>query len=339
MNPAAVTRNVVRISRTIPATPHQVYRAWLDPDLIRRWMAPGAFEATRVEVDERIGGRYRIWHADAGASVGGFECEILELDPDRRIAWRWGFAGPDRAEGPIYDSRLHITLHETPDGSTVIDLVHEHLDDVAAALPNVIEKVADGWENVLSKLSVALSAAPRSSSASREPSEMRKPVFTETMQIGIVVRDLDAAVRSYTDDYGIGPWEFYQFKPEDAKVWLEHGQPAKPSTRIAMAMVGKVQWELIEPLDDRSIFAQFLAATGGGVHHIAVASTNFDEILAAEAKRGNDLVLSCELDGAFSGIKVAYLGAQRNLGVILEVFSGLPPAKAESPDAPDRGGK
>jgi hypothetical protein len=94
----------------------------------------------------------------------------------------------------------------------------------------------------------ALSAAARSSSASRAPSEMHKPMFTETMQIGIVVRDLDAAVRRYVDDYGIGPWEFYQFKPGDAKVWLEHGQPARPSTRIATAMVGREQWELIQPL-------------------------------------------------------------------------------------------
>jgi len=34
----------------------------------------------------------------------------------------------------------------------------------------------------------------------------REPVFTETMQIGIVVRDLDATLRRYVDDYGIGPW-------------------------------------------------------------------------------------------------------------------------------------
>jgi hypothetical protein len=34
---------------------------------------------------------------------------------------------------------------------------------------------------------------------------MHKPVFTETMQIGIVVRDLDAAIRRYVNDCGIGP--------------------------------------------------------------------------------------------------------------------------------------
>lgn len=161
---------------------------------------------------------------------------------------------------------------------------------------------------------------------------MPRPVFTETMQIGIVVRDLDAAVRRYVDDFGIGPWEVYQFKPGDVKDWREHGQPAEPSTRFASAMVGLVQWELIQPLDDKSIFAQFLAEKGEGVHHIAVAAVNFDETLAAEAKRGNELVLSCELSGAFSGIKVAYLGTQHDLGVILEVFNSLPDGK-QKPDA------
>ena len=79
----------------------------------------------------------------------------------------------------------------------------------------------------------------------------RKSVFTETMQIGIVVRDLDATMRRYVDNYGIGPWQVHQFKREDVKEWFEHGQPVEPSTRIATAMVGHMQWELIQPLDDK----------------------------------------------------------------------------------------
>lgn len=157
--------------------------------------------------------------------------------------------------------------------------------------------------------------------------QKRGAAFTETMQIGIVVRDLDAAMRHYVDDYGVGPWEVYQIKPADVKEWREHGRPAEPCTRAAIAMVGRVQWELIEPLDDKSIFAQFLAATGGGVHHIAVATVNFDETLAAEAKRGNELPLFTELGSKYKGIKVAYLGTQRDLGVLLEVFSGIPDAE------------
>src|ERR1039457_4483835 len=98
---------------------------------------------------------------------------------------------------------------------------------------------------------------------------MRDPVFTQTMQIGIVVRDLDATMRKYVDEYGIGPWKIYEFNPGNAKDLREYGQPVKRSWRLAVAMVGQLQWELIEPLDDESIYARFLAEKGGGVPRIA----------------------------------------------------------------------
>jgi len=149
---------------------------------------------------------------------------------------------------------------------------------------------------------------------------MFDPAFTKAVQIGIVVRDLDATMRKYVDDYGIGPWQIFEFNPGNAKDLREHGRPAQRSWRLAVAMVGQMQWELIEPLDNESIYARFLAEKGGGVHHIAVAAQSFDKMLAMEAKRGSELVLS----GEFEGVKVAYLDTERDLGVTLEIFSGTP---------------
>jgi len=157
---------------------------------------------------------------------------------------------------------------------------------------------------------------------------MRDAVFTQTMQIGIVVRDLDATMRKYVDEYGIGPWKIYEFNPGNTKDLRECGQPVKRSWRLAVAMVGQLQWELIEPLDEESIYARFLAEKGGGVHHIAVAAQSFDETLAMEAKRGIEVPLS----GEFEGVRVAYLGTDRDLGVILEIFSGTP-GQERKPDA------
>ena len=54
---------------------------------------------------------------------------------------------------------------------------------------------------------------------------MREPVFNETVQLGIVVRDLEATVRRYVDDYGIGPWEFAQIDAGDANNYREYGRP------------------------------------------------------------------------------------------------------------------
>ena len=69
--------------------------------------------------------------------------------------------------------------------------------------------------------------------------------------------------------------------------------------------------ELIEPLDDESVYARFLAEKGEAVHHIAVATPNFGETVA-QAEQEDVVVLSCE----FSGVKVAYLATDRDLGVI-----------------------
>jgi uncharacterized protein YndB with AHSA1/START domain len=142
----------VRIRRTIAAPPHQVYRAWLDPDLLTRWMAPGPFEATRIEVDERVGGHFRVWHGTSEGDAGGFEAEIVELVPDRRIAFRWGFVGPERMAGPCFDSQLVVELAEGPGHTTELTLVHDRLDDLAAARPEAAGQVGVGWGMVLDKL-------------------------------------------------------------------------------------------------------------------------------------------------------------------------------------------
>jgi hypothetical protein len=104
---------------------------------------------------------------------------------------------------------------------------------------------------------------------------------------------------TYVDDYGIGPWDIHEFNAGNAEDLHEHGRPVERSWRLATTMVGRVQWELIEPLDDKSDYARFLAEKGEGVHHIAVAPTNFDQALADLAKKENEVLLS----GTFSGIR------------------------------------
>jgi uncharacterized protein YndB with AHSA1/START domain len=158
------------VERTIPASPAQVYRAWLDPELLARWMAPGSYTFTRAEVDERVGGRFRVWHADSsGTPAGGFDCELAELVPGERIVFRWGFAGPQGREGVTFDSLLTVTLREAPDGGTALTLVHERLEDLAAALPGVARNVGPGWEDVLGKLADVLGKGDKAIADLGEP--------------------------------------------------------------------------------------------------------------------------------------------------------------------------
>jgi hypothetical protein len=146
---------------------------------------------------------------------------------------------------------------------------------------------------------------------------MSEPSFSDTVQIGIVVRDLETTMRRYADDYGIGPWEIHEFAAGTAEDLHEHGQPVERSWRLATTMVGKVQWELIEPRDDKSDYARFLAEKGEGVHHIAVVPASYDHALVQEARKGRHAVLA----GTFRGFRVAYLPTEQDLGVIVEIFS------------------
>src|SRR4051812_3639815 len=101
----------VHVRRTIAAPPERVYRAWLDPELITRWFAPGTYTVRKAEVDERVGGRLSIWHEDAeGNDVGGSESEIVELVPGERIVLNWQFVGPDRTTDPFLATRLTVTF-------------------------------------------------------------------------------------------------------------------------------------------------------------------------------------------------------------------------------------
>jgi uncharacterized protein YndB with AHSA1/START domain len=146
----------VRLERTIPAPPDQVYRAWLEPDLLVRWLAPAGLEVDRVDVDERVGGHFRVWQRAAGSAAGGFDCELVELVTDRRLVFRWGFVGPERSDGPRFDSLLTITLVEAPEGATRLTLLHEQLAQLQAAMPQVADQVGVGWDLALGKLATTI---------------------------------------------------------------------------------------------------------------------------------------------------------------------------------------
>jgi len=161
MTPDSSSRPAVHLQRVIPAPPDRVYRAWLEPELLRRWLAPGEVQVTRIEVDERVGGHYRVWQGSVNGDVGGFECEILELVPGQRIVFRWGFVGPERMHGPAFDSVLTVTFEQAPNGATALSLVHERLDGLHAAMPEVADNVGVGWELVLDNLVAAVVEHPR----------------------------------------------------------------------------------------------------------------------------------------------------------------------------------
>ena len=154
---------------------------------------------------------------------------------------------------------------------------------------------------------------------------MREPVFTETKQIAIVVRDLEATMRTYVHEYGIGPWAIHEFSPETVTDMV----PADCAYRLAVAMVGSVQWELIQPLDDASIYAEHLAKHGEGLHHVAVGGSSYGETLETMQAKGRRVLQG----GHYNGVTFAYLSTDEDLGVITEIFDWPPDLPPQEPDA------
>jgi Glyoxalase/Bleomycin resistance protein/Dioxygenase superfamily len=87
--------------------------------------------------------------------------------------------------------------------------------------------------------------------------------------------------------------------------------------------------ELIEPLDDRSMYAEFLATRGEGLHHVAVGGgagyrASLDEMRAKGRRvRGG---------GVYKGATFAYLSTDEDLKVITEIFD-WPEGLEQQPDA------
>ena len=158
---------------------------------------------------------------------------------------------------------------------------------------------------------------------------MREPVFTETKQICVVVRDIEATMKTYVHEYGIGPWEIYEFNPDTVQNLTRDGQPANFAFRLAVTMIGGVQWELIEPLDDRSIYAEFLSEKGEGVHHVALGVPDYGEAVETMEAKGRRIVQG----GMYKDATFAYLSTDEDLGVVTEIFDWPADLPRQMPDA------
>jgi methylmalonyl-CoA/ethylmalonyl-CoA epimerase len=97
-----------------------------------------------------------------------------------------------------------------------------------------------------------------------------KEMFTDFVQIGVVVADLDKSIQALTEVFGIGPFRSIEWPPAD-RTDIEryyYGEPREFRARMAFTELGSVELELIQPLDGDSIWADFLRERGEGIHHI-----------------------------------------------------------------------
>ncbi|HEX6050586.1 MAG TPA: SRPBCC domain-containing protein [Gemmatimonadaceae bacterium] len=108
--------NALTVVRVINASADELYAAWTDPAIMRRWMA------TIVDADVRVGGRYRITIHEDDGSVNTFTGEYRVLEPGKRLVktFRHHSANP----GEYEDEYVDVTFRALGPRRTELTLVN-----------------------------------------------------------------------------------------------------------------------------------------------------------------------------------------------------------------------
>lgn len=146
--------------------------------------------------------------------------------------------------------------------------------------------------------------------------------YGEAMQAGYLVEALEPAITYWTDTLGIGP--FFVMPPPEF-VWLRHGGEEAQDTaiisQVALAHSGAMQIELIVPGPAPSTYRDFLAEGQRGLHHIGMASEDFD----AQRQAALDAGLTVATEGASQRTRFAYMQPPAGApGPIIELIDMVP---------------
>jgi len=143
------TMSTIRLHRVLRATPERVYRAFLEPDAMAKWLPPNGFTGKVHHLEAKVGGTYKMsftnFSSGKSHSFGG---TYLELTPNERLRYTDRFDDPN-LPGEILTT---ITLKKVFCG-TELNVVQEGLPDVIPA-----EACYLGWQESLALLAKLVEA-------------------------------------------------------------------------------------------------------------------------------------------------------------------------------------
>jgi len=129
----------VQVRRSFRAPRALVYRAYTEPELVRRWMlGPPGWSMPVCEMEVRVGGRYRWrWRSDENGNEFGFSGTFRELQPPSRIVHTEGYDAATAGDDYPRNEAIVITTFDEDDGMTtmtcLIDFGSKDARDAAVA--------------------------------------------------------------------------------------------------------------------------------------------------------------------------------------------------------------
>lgn len=141
--------NTVRFHRVLRATPERVYRAFLDPDAMVKWLPPHGFTGKVHHLNAKVGGTFKMsftnFTTQKSHSFGG---SYLELVPNERICHTDKFDDPNLPG----EMRITITMKKVSCG-TEVNITQEGIPDVIPP-----EACYLGWQESLTLLAQLIEA-------------------------------------------------------------------------------------------------------------------------------------------------------------------------------------
>jgi uncharacterized protein YndB with AHSA1/START domain len=141
--------NTVRIHRVLRAPPERIYRAFLDPAAMAKWLPPHGFTGHVSQMDAKVGGSYKMSFTNfSGGGSHSFGGKYLELVPNERIRYT------DVFDDPNLPGQMLTTVTLTKVGvGTELTVTHENLPD--AIPPDACHL---GWQESLTLLAQLVEA-------------------------------------------------------------------------------------------------------------------------------------------------------------------------------------
>lgn len=134
-------------------------------------------------------------------------------------------------------------------------------------------------------------------------------------QIGIYVKDMEAAIARFQGVFGIGPWLVLE---GETAYCLDRGCEVSVKGRIAMGYSGGIQLELINIAEGNNLYLDTLGGREEGLHHLGFEVNDLEERLRACEEAGIGVLQRGTLKQLGMTIDYAYLDTQDTVGVILE---------------------
>ena len=127
--------------------------------------------------------------------------------------------------------------------------------------------------------------------------------------LGVIVGDLDAAVRSFTENLGLK---------------LDHTERYGDELDIAFLPCGETLVELITPRTEEGSNADYLKQHGPGIQHVAFEVDDLDTALEELSERGVNPLGEAPVPGA-GGMRIAFLDPESFGGILVELCEPIYP--------------